>query len=166
VQRAARAQKEGNPVNFLENRIPPPLVALAIAFLMWLAARWLSATSLPRGVTYTAAAVFLVAGLVFSIRGMRAFRHAGTTVNPIKIENASRLVTGGIYSISRNPMYVGVTLGLCAWAFFLDCLWVLIGPAVFVAYITRFQIMPEERMLTKKFGDSYRDYSRRVRRWL
>jgi protein-S-isoprenylcysteine O-methyltransferase Ste14 len=133
---------------------------------MWLAARWLPATSLPRGVTYAAAAVFLLAGLVFSIRGMRSFRRAGTTVNPIRIENASHLVTDGIYRISRNPMYVGVTLDLCGWAFFLGCLWTLIGPAIFVAYTTRFQIIPEERVLATKFGDSYRDYCRRVRRWL
>ena len=153
-------------MNFLENRIPPPLVALVIAILMWLATYWLPPTSLPRWVTYAAAAAFLVAGLVFSIRGMRAFRHAGTTVNPVKIENASNLVMDGIYSISRNPMYVGVTLDLCAWAFFLNCLWALVGPAVFVAYTTRFQIMPEERILAKKFGDGYRDYCGRVRRWL
>ena len=153
-------------MNFLENRIPPPLVGLVIAILMWLATYWLPPSSLPRWVTYAAAAGALLAGIAFSFQGVRAFRHAGTTVNPVKIENASSLVTDGIYSISRNPMYVGVTLALCAWALFLDCLWVLIGPAVFVAYITRFQIMPEERMLAKKFGDGYRDYCRRVRRWL
>ena len=153
-------------MNFLESRIPPPLVGLAIAIMMWLAALWLPATSLPRSVTYAAAVVSLLAGLVFSIRGVRSFRRAGTTVNPIRIENASHLVTGGIYSISRNPMYVGVTLSLCAWAFILGCLWTLIGPVIFVAYTTRFQIIPEERVLVTKFGDSYRDYCRRVRRWL
>jgi protein-S-isoprenylcysteine O-methyltransferase Ste14 len=153
-------------MNFLENRFPPPLVALTIAILMWLAVLWLPATALPRGLTYTAAAIVLLAGLAFSIRGVGSFRRAGTTVNPIKIENASHLVTGGIYGISRNPMYVGVTLVLCAWAFFLGVLWTLIGPAIFVAYTTRFQIIPEERILATKFGDSYRDYCRRVRRWL
>lgn len=153
-------------MNFLETRIPPPLVALAIAVLMWLASHWLPATSLPRGVTYAAAAVVLLAGLAFSIRAMRSFRHAGTTVNPVRIENASNLVTNGVYRISRNPMYVGVTLDLCALALFLDCFWTLIGPAIFMAYTTRFQIMPEERILAMKFGDAYRDYCRRVRRWL
>jgi protein-S-isoprenylcysteine O-methyltransferase Ste14 len=153
-------------MKFLEARIPPPLVALAIAVLMWLAAHWLPATSLPRGVTYAAAALVLLAGLVFSIRAMRSFRQAGTTVNPVRIENASNLVTSGVYRISRNPMYVGVTLDLCALALFLNCFWTLIGPALFVAYTTRFQIMPEERILATKFGDAYRDYCRRVRRWL
>ena len=153
-------------MNVLENRIPPPLVGLIIAILMWLAARWLPATSLARSVTYAAAAVTLLVGIAFSFAATRSFRRAGTTLNPMRIENASNLVTTGVYRISRNPMYVGVTLALCAWAFFLDSPWTLIGPVVFVAYTTRFQIAPEERMLVAKFGDSYRDYCRRVRRWL
>ena len=153
-------------MNVLENRIPPPLVGLIIAILMWLAARWLPATSLPRSLTYAASAVALLVGIAFSFPATRSFRRAGTTLNPMRIENASNLVTTGVYRISRNPMYVGVTLALCAWALFLDSPWTLIGPVVFVAYTTRFQIVPEERMLVAKFGDSYRDYCRRVRRWL
>lgn len=153
-------------MDFLETRFPPPLVALVIAVLMWLASYWLPATSLPRGLTYAIAAVVLLAGLSFSIRAMRSFRKADTTANPVRIEKASSLVTDGVYLFSRNPMYVGVTLDLCAIAFFLNCLWTLVGPAIFVAYTTRFQIMPEERLLAAKFGDAYRDYCQRVRRWL
>lgn len=153
-------------MNSLDHRIPPPLVALILAVLMWLAARWLPATPLISGVTYAIAAVFLIAGIFFSASGVTSFRRAKTTLNPVKIEEASSLVTSGIYGITRNPMYVGVTLVLCAWAFFLGCLWTLIGPAVFVAYTTRFQIAPEEHMLAVKFGETYRSYCRRVRRWL
>jgi protein-S-isoprenylcysteine O-methyltransferase Ste14 len=153
-------------MNFLDNRIPPPLVALIIAVLMWLAGRWLPATPLPRGVIYGAGIVLLLAGFASSIMGASSFRRAKTTLNPIKIEEASRLVIAGIYGVTRNPMYLGLTLVLCAWAFFLGCLWTLVGPVIFVAYTTRFQIIPEERVLTAKFGDSYRDYCRRVRRWL
>jgi protein-S-isoprenylcysteine O-methyltransferase Ste14 len=153
-------------VNFLDNRIPPPLVALIIAICMWLAARWLPATPLPQALTYTVATACLLVGIAFSLLGMRSFRRAGTTVNPVNIENASSLVTSGIYGVTRNPMYVGVTLDLCAWALFLDCVWTLAGPAVFAAYTTRFQILPEERMLTVKFGEAYRAYCGRVRRWL
>jgi protein-S-isoprenylcysteine O-methyltransferase Ste14 len=153
-------------MNFLDNRIPPPLAALIVAVLMWLAARWLPATGLPVGLRYGAAAALFLAGLASSISGARAFRRAGTTLNPKQIENASTLVTGGIYGMTRNPMYVGLTLVLSAWAFFLGCLWTLAGPVIFIGYITRFQILPEERMLAAKFGDSYRDYRHRVRRWL
>jgi len=153
-------------MNFLNNRIPPPLIALIVAILMWLASHWLPPIPLQRGVTYAVAIALLVVGATFSILGMRSFRRAGTTVNPISIENASSLVTSGIYGITRNPMYVGLTFALCACAFFFNCLWTLAGPVIFVAYTTRFQIIPEERMLSVKFGESYRDYRRRVRRWL
>lgn len=153
-------------MNFLDNRIPPPAVALIVAALMWLASRWLPATPLPHVATYAAAAILLLAGIVFAASGATTFRRAGTTLNPVRIDEASKLVTGGIYTVTRNPMYVGLTLVLCAWAFFLGCLWTLAGPLVFFAYINRFQIIPEERMLSVKFGDAYRDYCRRVRRWL
>jgi protein-S-isoprenylcysteine O-methyltransferase Ste14 len=154
-------------MNFLDNRIPPPLVALIAAVLMWIAAQWfLPATGLPNVLRYGAAAVLLLLGLASSISGARTFRRAGTTLNPMRIENASALVTGGIYRITRNPMYLGLTLALSAWAFFLGCLWTLAGPVIFIGYITAFQIVPEERALAAKFGDSYRDYCRRVRRWL
>lgn len=150
----------------IENRIPPPLVALLIALLMWLAAEWLPSTGLPPVIRYGAGAIVLMAGICFALPAVRSFRRAGTTVNPVKIEAASDLVTSGIYNVSRNPMYVGLTLVLCAWSFFLGSLWTLVGPVVFVAYITRFQIIPEERVLAVKFGESYREYCRRVRRWL
>jgi protein-S-isoprenylcysteine O-methyltransferase Ste14 len=153
-------------MNFLDNRIPPPLVALIVAVLMWLAARWLPATSLLLGVRYPAAVALLAVGVLFSALGSSTFRRAGTTLNPMRIENASKLVTSGVYRITRNSMYLGLSLVLCAWAVFLDCLWTLIGPVLFVAYITRFQIIPEERVLAAKFGDSYREYCSRVRRWL
>src|SRR5262245_29716919 len=125
-------------MSFLDNRIPPPIVALIIAILMWLVSLWLPATGLSADMRYGGGVLFLIVGAFFSTSGMRAFRRAGTTVNPIKIENASELVTNGIYRITRNPMYVGVTLVLCGWAFFLDSLWMLLGPVVFVAYVTRF----------------------------
>ena len=150
----------------LDHRIPPPLLALVIALLMWLSTRWLPDGGLPPLLRNGAALLLLVAGVSFSLPAVRSFRRAGTTVNPVRIENASELVTGGMYAISRNPMYVGVTLVLCAVAFLLGNLWTLAGPIAFVAYITRFQIIPEEKLLTAKFGETYREYCRRVRRWL
>ena len=63
-------------------------------------------------------------------------------------------------------MYVGLTLVLIGWAAFLCSAWALPGPVVFVLYITRFQIVPEERVLAGKFGAAYAQYTARVRRWL
>jgi protein-S-isoprenylcysteine O-methyltransferase Ste14 len=153
-------------MTFLEHRIPPPLVALVIAVLMWLAISWLPAIGLPSVLRYGLALIAAVAGLCFVLPATRAFRRAGTTINPVRIENASGLVTDGVYRWSRNPMYVALALLLVAWALLLDGILAFAGPIAFVAWITWFQILPEERVLTAKFGEAYTAYRQRVRRWL
>ncbi len=105
-------------------------------------------------------------GAFFCIAGVVSFRQAKTTVNPLKPEKASSLVSSGIYRVSRNPMYVGFALFLLAWAVYLASLWALAGVAGFVLYINRFQIVPEERALKSLFGDEFEDYRMRVKRWL
>jgi protein-S-isoprenylcysteine O-methyltransferase Ste14 len=81
-------------------------------------------------------------------------------------ENASALVTYGIYRLSRNPMYCGMAALLLAWAAYLQSPLSVLGIAVFVLYITQFQIKPEERTLEKLFGDAFLRYKSSVRRWL
>jgi protein-S-isoprenylcysteine O-methyltransferase Ste14 len=76
------------------------------------------------------------------------------------------LVTTGIYHHTRNPMYVGLLLVLLGWVSFLCSVIALLGLVAFVIYITRFQIVPEERVLLAKFGADYAEYLARVRRWL
>lgn len=111
-------------------------------------------------------AILAVAGLAFDLLGVWAFRASRTTVNPLKPERASAMVTGGVYRVSRNPMYVGMALLLSAWAVHLSALVPIAGPPIFVWYITHFQIRPEERVLKGIFGDAYSAYAQRVRRWL
>lgn len=60
----------------------------------------------------------------------------------------------------------GMAFFLAAWAAYLAQPWALLGPLVFVLYITRFQIAPEERMLKKIFGVDFTAYTTKVRRWL
>ena len=105
-------------------------------------------------------------GAAFSLSGVLAFRHAKTTVNPLKPESSSSLVTTGVYKITRNPMYAGMLFLLFAWAVFLWSVWSLLGPLGFAAYMGRFQIAPEERVLAGLFGAEYAEYKARVRRWL
>jgi protein-S-isoprenylcysteine O-methyltransferase Ste14 len=95
-----------------------------------------------------------------------SFRRAKTTVNPLKPETSASLVSTGVYSFTRNPMYLGMALVLLAWAAYLASPWALAGPALFALYITRFQIIPEERVLARLFGTSFAEYRKRVRRWL
>lgn len=154
------------PMQALELKIPPPLVAALIAAAMWGLAAFEPSFHLPPLVRQAAVAALVVGGLAFDVLGLVAFLRARTTVNPLTPSKASALVTQGIYKLTRNPMYVGLVLLLTAWACHLSALWPLLGPVLFVLYINRFQIEPEERVLRALFGEAYAAYAARVRRWL
>lgn len=150
----------------LEHTIPPPVVAALIAAAMWGISSLPPALSLAPAMRLFLAATLAIVGVTFDVLGLWAFRRARTTINPMKPGKASALVTGGIYQVTRNPMYVGLVLLLAAWAVHLSMLWPFIGPALFVLYMNRFQIGPEERVMRGKFGEAYAAYAARVRRWL
>jgi protein-S-isoprenylcysteine O-methyltransferase Ste14 len=150
----------------LEHRIPPPVVAVLVAAGMWGVSTLRSLLPLPPGIRQLAVAALVAAGVAFDLLGLAAFRRARTTVNPLQPAKASALVTAGVYRITRNPMYVGLALLLAAWVVQLSSLWPLLGPVLFVLYVDRFQIAPEERVLRSMFGDAYAAYAARVRRWL
>lgn len=150
----------------LELKIPPPLVAALVAGAMWGLAALPPVFQLPPLVRQAAVALLVVGGLTVDALGLFAFWRARTTVNPLAPARTSALVTQGIYRFTRNPMYVGLLLLLTAWACQLAALWPFFGPLLFVRYITRFQIEPEERVLRAKFGEEYAAYAARVRRWL
>ena len=153
-------------VNALELKIPPPVVAVLVAGAMWgisLVAPLLEVSTLTRIIV---ALTIALAGGGFSLTGIISFLRERTTVNPMKPETTSSLVSSGIYRVTRNPMYVGLLFVLVAWAVFLSSPWALLGPLAFVLYISRFQIVPEERVLSTMFGTGYSAYKSRVRRWL
>lgn len=152
----------------LELKIPPVALALITAVGM-LALAWLlpaAALPLPATGARIAAAALAAAGVAVALAGVLAFRRQRTTVNPMAPERATALVAVGIYRVSRNPMYVGMALGLAGVAVLVaNAASALLLPA-FVAWMTRLQILPEERALAERFGASYLDYCARVRRWL
>lgn len=150
----------------LENRIPPPVVALCTAGLMS-AAAWLvpaADVSVP-GRTFVAAGIAAI-GVMLDVAGLVHFLRAKTTVNPLDPAAASVLVTRGVFRFSRNPMYLGLALLLAAWGVYLANLAALAVLPLFVAFINRFQIAPEERAMAARFGAEYSRYCARVRRWL
>jgi protein-S-isoprenylcysteine O-methyltransferase Ste14 len=150
----------------LELKIPPPAVAVLMAGAMWGISLVAPLHEVPAFFRVAAALTIALAGGGFSLAGVISFRRARTTVNPMKPETTSSLVCSGIYRVTRNPMYVGLLLVLVAWAVFLSSAWALLGPLAFVLYINRFQIAPEERVLSAMFGTGYSTYKLRVRRWL
>ncbi|MEM8772155.1 MAG: isoprenylcysteine carboxylmethyltransferase family protein [Pseudomonadota bacterium] len=147
--------------------IPPPLVGLIIAGLMWLVAMRLGAAlSFDFPARKTIAWMIAAPGIAIELIAVASFFHARTTVNPMAPGRTSKLVTGGLYRISRNPMYLGLGIVLTAWAVALG------NPlnagllALFIWYITEFQIKPEEAAMREKFGADYEAYCSRTRRWI
>ena len=106
-----------------------------------------------------------VAGIALLAAAVFQFWKSKTTVNPMTPEKSSALVTHGVYRWSRNPIYLADAALLLAWAVYLAKPVALLGIPVFVLYINRFQIRPEEEALKKRFP-AYGAYCRRVRRWL
>lgn len=153
-------------ISSAELKIPPPVVALITGVLMWQLSPDSPLPSLSGSFRSVIALILAVTGVGLLLAGAIAFRRASTTVNPFKPQDTSSLVTSGVYGITRNPMYTGLALMLLAWAIFLPAIWPFLGLPVFILYVTRFQIQPEERILSAMFGEAYREYTGRVRRWL
>ena len=150
----------------LELKVPPPAVALLMAIAMWLATTASGALSFVLPDRLVIAIALAVLGGAVAAAGIVSFRRAGTTVNPTRPEATSSLVATGVYRFTRNPMYLGSALVLVGWAFYLSNVLAFAGPLLFALYIDRFQIVPEERALTAKFGTAFDDYRRRTRRWI
>jgi protein-S-isoprenylcysteine O-methyltransferase Ste14 len=153
-------------MQWLELKIPPLLVWLVTAGVMLgvaYSAPMLSFT-LPGS---SAIAVALVAlGGILAAAGVVAFHDRRTTVNPLTPSAASSVVSSGVYRVSRNPMYLGFLLALAGWAVYLSNAGAALLLPAFIAYMTRYQIKPEERALLAKFGSEFAAYMSRVRRWL
>lgn len=153
-------------MNKLETRIPPPLIAIVIGLMMWQLSPDAIRTEDGGLIRQIIAAIVALIGLACDFLGAVLFRKAKTTVNPMSPEKSSALVCTGIYKYSRNPMYLGMALLLLAWTIYLASVWALLGVMAYVLYITRFQIIPEERGMEKLFGHEYLVYKAKVRRWL
>ncbi|KAF0098995.1 MAG: protein-s-isoprenylcysteine methyltransferase-like protein [Rhodospirillaceae bacterium] len=153
-------------MNKLELKVPPPAAALLVALAMWLVAYGLDGLSFALPERRAASIVLVASGVAISAAGTWSFWRARTTVNPTRPEAASSLVATGVYRLTRNPMYLGLFLVLAGWAAHLANAAILPGPLLFALYITRFQILPEERVLAAKFGRDFEAYRHRTRRWI
>lgn len=148
----------------MELKIPPVVLVVIAASLMWLIDALLPSKAF-HGAAFVAS-VMALAGITVCAAGIVSFRRAGTTVNPLAPERASRLVAHGIYRYTRNPMYLGFALLLAAWGILLSNLFALLVVPAFILCMNRWQIRPEERALESLFGEAYRVYRSSVRRWI
>lgn len=153
-------------MNWLELKIPPVLLVALFALLMWLTAKLLPSLTVILPAEGFFAGILFVSGLAIVSWAAFGFKKFNTTLNPLSPEQASALVTTGLFRVSRNPMYLGFLLCLAAYAVWLSNLLAFLLLPGFVLYMNRFQIVPEERSLSRIFGAAYQEYIKSVRRWL
>jgi protein-S-isoprenylcysteine O-methyltransferase Ste14 len=153
-------------VSNLELKVPPDVVWVLVAALMWLVSRYTPALGLHPAVRIGAAVVLTVAGVWLIVAARVLLDRAKTTWQPTAPRRATAVVDTGVYHLSRNPMYLGMLLVLAGWAVLLSSPAALAVSAVFVLYLDRFQIGPEERALSDVLGQDYPEYLKTVRRWI
>lgn len=161
-----KRHQKNKMMKYFELKIPPLLVFVIFAGLMWLTplAFKLEKVHLEYNLIFLLS--FLSVALFILLMSAYSFKKAKTTVNPIQPNSSSSLVTNGCYRFTRNPMYLSFTLLLISWGVFLTTIESLIFVPLFIAYINYFQIKPEEKALHSIFGQAYTDYKNNVRRWI
>ncbi len=105
-----------------------------------------------------------IGAVILLLMGAWELQRAGTS--PLHERPTTRIVPHGLYSYSRNPIYVAMTLGCVGLAILFDRAWILAGTVPAVLVIDRIVIAREEAFLTAKFGEAYTSYRAKVRRWL
>ena len=147
----------------MQTKIPPPIVTLIFIGILYLSNSLIT----PFELAYQSLiGIFLIlSGLGILIASVRVFRKVGTTVNPVDPNQATMLVVEGPFTFSRNPMYLGMSEMLIGFGFIFGAWLTLPIVALFIIYITIFQILPEEEVMKEKF-ENYDEYCSKVRRWI
>ena len=108
----------------------------------------------------------LCLGIFIIAIGGYTFRKENTTVDPRHPELTTRLVTNGIYSFSRNPMYIGFLAWLLACALFLGNITNILLFPLYILFVNKLYIVPEEEALQILFSDEFDNYKKEVARWI
>jgi protein-S-isoprenylcysteine O-methyltransferase Ste14 len=150
------------------SRFPwPPLIyvaAIAASILLHFLYElpWLNAPM--SDILFAAGFLFVLAGVALVFSALRAMRAANTTPSPVKA--AAHLVTSGAFSITRNPLYLANTVVMLGIGLISGIAWFLILALVAAFLTQKLAIEPEEKHLELRFGKRYRDYLKKVRRWI
>jgi protein-S-isoprenylcysteine O-methyltransferase Ste14 len=145
-------------------RIPPPpifLAGLAVGGSIEIAA---PTADLPLGVAVAVGVAGAAIWVALDVRATMLFRRAGT--RPLPWTPTEALVTSGPFRLTRNPMYLGMAVLYVGLALAFGLLWALVVLPVVLLAVDRLVIVREERYLERAFGEDYRAYRRRVRRWI
>ena len=163
---ASHTFRQTNDTSMIKLRIPPPVYTLTFIALMWLTHRHLPVAYWLETPWTTTGLIVMAVALLPAFAAFRLFSRFQTTANPRHPEKAQQLVTAGIFSYSRNPMYLSLLLVLTGWAIHLGSITTLFFPPLFFWLVTTLQIKPEEEILQSVFGPSYERYQQATRRWI
>ncbi len=150
----------------LRLKVPPVIQAATCIMAMWLLSRYMPLCSVEIVNRPLITAIFITIAGLLAIAAIVSFRKAKTTVDPRTPCETRELVITGIYNYSRNPMYLSLMLILIGLALLFGALSSFLMLPIFVLFMNRLQIEPEEEELERLFGESYREYKLNVRRWL
>jgi len=152
-------------------RIPPPIIFVGSILLgavlgevAPVSSDWLSGS-----VARVVSIPILLIALILVVLTFRGFRKAGTGIDYDRTrfeDTVKALITGGPFRYSRNPAYLSAVLLQLGLGIRLRNVWMVLLILATILLITIFSIVPEERFLEQRFGESYRKYRSRVRRWL
>ncbi len=145
--------------------VPPPFIYLGMLLLGLALERFLpfhvQLTPIGR---YLGGGLLILAGLGYAIAALGLFKRAGTKPEPWKTTSA--IVNSGVYARTRNPMYLGMAMFYAGIGLMLSSVAVLLLLPMVIILIQTQVIAREEHYLESKFGEEYRQYKARVRRWL
>ena len=144
----------------IQNKIPPPIVTLFFGLCIYFSRDYFLSYEYKLLDILSYICYFI--GLCILILAVNSFKKQSTTVNPIKIDHASSLVTSGVFEYSRNPMYLGMLIVLLSISFKFNLAGGIVISLFFYLFITRFQIIPEEEAMNELFGDEFIEYSNKV----
>ena len=148
----------------MNTKIPPPIVTATFGLIIYFSKSFFPVYSFEN--SNMISVIFLLFGLGIFSAAVQSFKKHKTTINPLSPDKASLLVNSGIFSYSRNPMYLGMLLILLSVSFKFNISGGLFISFLFKIYITRFQIIPEEEAMVKLFGEEFIAYKNQTRRWI
>jgi len=147
-----------------KRKIIPPVYLLMTLLLMWFMDYFVPVYDYVSPPIAYAGIIAVLGGIAMATIAARMFKEVDTGIKPF--DEATALVTGGFYRFTRNPMYMGMFLLLLGVAFLLGSAGALLPIPVFVLIIRNNFVLGEERFMEAAFGQQYREYKTRVRRWL
>ena len=147
-------------------KIPPIVQIILAAALAWALSHYMPVFQFDGIVAMAVSFVFLLVGVYLLAQALISFRRNKTTFNPVDLSKSQKLVVAGLYRVTRNPMYLGLASILISICLYLEELSAFLALPLFLLSMTEWQIKAEEKALMELFGDDYRAYMKKVRRWL